>query len=189
VLASRLRYRPRTRSQAAARADELLVEWGEVFISGRRKELIHMTTFVRRDNREVSRTAAGEYRWDPFRVMDAFLRWDPLRVEGGLAARGGELAPRFDVKQSKDAFEIKADLPGVKDEDLDVSLTGALLTISGKREAYGTFTRSFSLPESADGERVTADLKHGVLTVVVPKKPEAQPRKIAVGKGDGGAKA
>jgi HSP20 family protein len=148
-----------------------------------------MATIVRRDNPEVSRAAAGEYRWDPFRVMDAFLRWDPLRVEDGVAARGGELSPRFDVKQTKDAFVINADLPGVKDEDLDVSLKGALLTISGKREAYGTFTRSFSLPDSVDGERVTADLKNGVLTVVVPKKPEAQPRKIAVGNGASGPKA
>jgi HSP20 family protein len=163
-----------------------------------------MATIVRRDNREVSRPGAGEYRWDPFRVMDAFLRFDPLRMDDGLLARGGEFTPRFDVKQTKDAFVIKADLPGVKEEELDVSLTGALLTISGKREAerresdetyyaiersYGTFTRSFSLPDSVDGEHVTADLKNGVLTVVIPKKPEAQPRKIAVGKTESGPKA
>lgn len=157
-----------------------------------------MATIVRRENREAPRTSAGEYRWDPFRVMDAFLRWDPLRMDDGLLARGGEFTPRFDVKQTKDAFVIKADLPGVRDEDLDVSLTGSLLSISGKREAerregdeqyyalersYGTFTRSFSLPDSVDGEHVTADLKNGVLTVVIPKKPEAQPKKISVGKG------
>jgi HSP20 family protein len=148
-----------------------------------------MVTFVRRDNREVSRSGAGEYRWDPFRVMDAFLRGDPLRMDDGLAARGGEFAPRFDVNHTKDAFVIKADLPGVKEEELDVTLTGALLAISGKREGHGTFTRSFSLPDSVDGEHVAAELKNGVLTVVIPKRPEAQPRMIAVSKGDGGPKA
>ena len=156
-----------------------------------------MANLIRRDNREVAR--GTEYGLDPFRVLDALLRWDPLRggERGGLAAASA-FAPRFDVKETKDAYVIKADMPGVKEEELDVSLNGNLLTISGKREAdhhdegdayyaiersYGSFARSFTMPESVDGAGVTADLKNGVLAVYIPKKPEAQPRRIAIGKG------
>jgi HSP20 family protein len=79
---------------------------------------------------------------------------------------------------------------------LDVQLTGNVLTISGERKAdgtangeryfaaersYGRFSRAFSLPEGIDAERVSADVKEGVLTLVVPKRPEVQPRRITVG--------
>lgn len=137
-----------------------------------------------------------EREWDPFHTMRDVLRWDPF----------GEIAPRwfgeelgftaaFEVKESKDAFVFKADLPGIKAEDLDVKLTQNRLTITGKREAeksekgdtfytfersYGSFVRSFTLPEGVDGEKVEADLKDGVLTLKVPKKPEAQPKQINV---------
>jgi HSP20 family protein len=156
-----------------------------------------MANLIRRDNREVARGAGTEYRWDPFRVMDALLRWDPAR-DNPLTSFSGEFSPRFDVKEIKDAYVLNADLPGVKDEDLEISLNANMLTISGKRElehqaegeqyyamerSYGSFARSFSLPDSVDGENVTADLKNGVLTVHVPKRPEAQPKKIAIGKG------
>ncbi len=157
-----------------------------------------MANLVKRENRDISRGSEG-YRWDPFRAMDALLRWDPLGGEiGSLAGMGGDFLVRFDVKEIKDAYVLKADMPGVKEEDLDISLNGNLLTIHGKREAeakeegeqyyaversYGTFSRSFSLPDSVDGEHVTADLRNGVLTVHVPKRPEAQPKKIAIGKG------
>src|SRR4029078_208861 len=104
--------------------------------------------------------------------------------------------PRFDVKETQDAYVINADLPGVKDEALNVSLNGNLLTISGTREeehreegesyyamerSHGSFARSFTMPDSVDGESVTADLKQGVLTVRIPKRPEAQPKRIAIG--------
>jgi hypothetical protein len=93
-------------------------------------------------------------------------------------------------------MNFKADLPGVADEDLEISLAGNRLTVSGRREAearndndrfyayervYGNFSRTFTLPEQIDTERVTAALDAGVLTIEVPKKPEAQPKKIAVG--------
>jgi HSP20 family protein len=158
-----------------------------------------MANLVRRDNREVAHGASSDYRLDPFRVMDALLRWEPFRGgEWGGVATGPEFVPRFDVKETKDAYVIKGDLPGVKEEELDVSLNGNLLTISGKREedrreegdayyamerSYGGFARSFTMPESVDGNSVTADLKNGVLTVRIPKKPEAQPKRIAIGKG------
>jgi HSP20 family protein len=131
--------------------------------------------------------------------MDALLRWDPFREEYANLTQGAvQFTPRFDVKETKDAYVLKADLPGVKDEDIDVSLHGNMLTISGKKEEEhkdegeqyyamerfsGSFSRSFTLPDGADGEHVTADLKNGVLTLQIPKRPEAQPKKIAIGKG------
>lgn len=104
-------------------------------------------------------------------------------------------APDIELKETKDAYVVKADLPGVHDEDIEVSITGNRLTVSGKREeeerqeddryfayerSYGAFSRSFVMPESADLERVKANLKEGVLHVTVPKKAEMQARKIEI---------
>jgi HSP20 family protein len=104
-------------------------------------------------------------------------------------------APSFEVKETKDGYVFKADVPGVKESDLDVTVTGNRLAISGKREAehkeqtdtfytyersYGAFTRSFTLPEGVQSESVVADLKDGVLTVSVKKRPELQPKKVPV---------
>jgi len=88
--------------------------------------------------------------------------------------------PRFFVKEQADGYVLTADLPGVKDEDLDITLAAGRLTVAGKREGYGEFKRVFALPESVDGEQVSAELKSGVLTLTVPKKAAAQPRKIAL---------
>jgi len=157
-----------------------------------------MANIMRRDSNEVSRPS-GEYRWDPFRVMDALLRWDPMRGEGTGYSQG-EFTPRFDIKETKNAFVIKADLPGIKDEDVNISLTGSQLTVSGKRDeerreegehhymverSAGSFSRVFSLPEGVDADAVTADMKNGVLTLQIPKRPEAQPKRITIGRGEG----
>ncbi len=137
-----------------------------------------------------------EREWDPFRTMRDVLRWDPFSE---IAPRwfGDELGfnAAFEVKETKEAFLFKADLPGIKAEDLDVKLTQNRLTITGKREAektekgdtfytyersYGGFARSFTLPEGVDGEKIEADLKDGVLSLKLPKKPEALPKQIDV---------
>jgi HSP20 family protein len=135
--------------------------------------------------------------WDPFRAMRELLRWDAFN---DLAPAWPPLAeaafsPDFDVKETKEAFVFSADLPGVKDADLEVRVAQNRLSISGKRESektekgdtyyttersYGSFTRSFTLPEGIDADRIRAELKQGVLTLSVPKKPEAQPKKIDV---------
>lgn len=123
--------------------------------------------------------------WDPFQEMAPML--DELTTAAFL--------PAFEVKEVKDAYLFKADLPGVKESDLEVSITGNRLTVAGSRNeeheekaetyyscecSYGSFNRSFTLPEGADVEHIHADLKSGVLTVAVPKRPEAQAKKIAV---------
>lgn len=158
-----------------------------------------MANLIRRDNREATRGTTPEPRVDPFRVVDALLRWDPYRGgDWSGVASGTEFAPRFDVKEVKDAYIIKADLPGVKDADLEVALNGNILTVSGRLEeeqreegeayyamerVHGSFARSFTLPESVESSGVTAELKDGVLTVRIPKKPEAQPKRIPIAKG------
>ena len=136
--------------------------------------------------------------WDPFRIMFEMLG-EPAREAGFFTAPQGGFVPAFEVFERKDGYVFKGDLPGVKQEDLEISLTENRLTISGKRDSeerkegerfyavervYGQFTRTFSLPEGVDGEHVKAELKDGVLTLVVPKKPEVQPRRISLKSGE-----
>lgn len=141
--------------------------------------------------------------FDPFEVMRDMLRWDPF-AELAPGSTGMTFAPSFDVKETGDAYVFTADLPGVKESDLELSLTGNRLTISGKREeekknegerwytyerSYGTFSRSFTLPEGVDPEHAEAHLKEGVLRVSIPKRPELKPRKIELQLGSGKEKA
>jgi HSP20 family protein len=148
-----------------------------------------MANVIRRDGGEPSMTRPTE--WDPFRIMRDLMRFEPLD-------RNPMFNPQFDVKETPEAFEFRGDLPGVKEVDVQVQLTGNRLTISGKREAeeehkgdtwytcertYGAFTRSFTMPEGIEGERIVAEMKDGVLTLVVPKRPEVQPRTIPVKPG------
>ena len=127
-------------------------------------------------------------RWDPFREMAPWLGAPP-------AAPEATFSPAFEVKETKEAFLFKADVPGMKETELEVKLTGERLTISGKREAekeekddtfyayersYGTFLRAFTLPSGIDADHVHADLKDGVLCVVVPKKAVAQGKTVAI---------
>ena len=134
---------------------------------------------------------------EPFRWMRDLMRWDPFRELGTMWPNEERLvyAPAFEVQETKESFIFRADLPGVKESDLEVTMTGNRLTIMGKREAemqekndkyyvfergYGTFTRSFTLPDGIDVEHLRAELKAGVLTLVLPKKPEILPKKIEV---------
>ena len=142
---------------------------------------------------------SGWERWEPLRVMRDLLHWDPFGEMMPFAGREAERAmtfmPSFEVKETKDSYVFKADLPGVKEEDLDIALAGNRLTISGEREAetkesnetyyayecgYGRFSRSFTLPEGVDSEHVAAELKSGVLTLTLPKRAELQAKKISL---------
>jgi HSP20 family protein len=149
---------------------------------------------------ELIRKNPNPIAWDPFETMRDLLRWDPFREMapvGAIAPRIEHLTwmPGFEVRESKDAYVFKADLPGVKTQDLDVSLTGNRLQVTGRREeekeakddtyyayerAYGEFTRSFTLPDGIDAEHVKSELAEGVLTIVVPKRAAAQARKIPI---------
>ena len=157
-----------------------------------------MTNLIRRLQSHANvPNRAFDANWDPFRTVDALLRWDPF-VDGAVSAQAVGYAPAFEVKEVKDAYVIKADLPGIAEADVDVTVAGNGVTISGKREAeqsaeaaryyaierrYGAFSRAFVLPDGADLGALQADLAHGVLTVRIPKRPEIQPRKVTLGGG------
>ncbi len=162
-----------------------------------------MSDIAIRKQTETKPAVATERAWDPWRTMRSLLAWDPFREMAAFPVEQSAIvtSPAFDVKETKDAYEFKADVPGIHEKDLEVSMTGNRLTISGKREAekedkgdryyayertYGSFTRSFSLPDGADTDRVHASLEKGVLSVNVPKRPEVQAKKIAV-KAEGAA--
>jgi HSP20 family protein len=144
--------------------------------------------------------------WDPFRSMREFMRWDPFREMAALSGRfeKPEFLPAFEVRETGDAYLFKADLPGVKDSDIDISLSGNRLSVSGKRESdreeksdtiytyersYGSFTRSFTLPEGIDADHIRTELKDGVLTLAIPKRPGTQARQIAVKAAESKSKA
>ena len=105
--------------------------------------------------------------------------------------------PAVDIKEETDRFLITADLPGVNPKDIDITMDNGVLTIKGERqseareekEGYkrvervsGTFYRRFSLPDTADADRIEARGKDGVLEVTLPKHEKVQPRKIEVNK-------
>jgi len=141
-------------------------------------------------------------RSDPFHVLNQLQRGVNRLFEtsrfgeeetGGLAT--SDWAPAVDIKEEADRFVIQADLPGVDPKDIEITMEKGVLTLKGQRasetkeetEKYkrvervrGTFLRRFSLPETADPDKISAKSKDGVLEVVVPKGTTAQPRKIAV---------
>lgn len=135
--------------------------------------------------------------WDPAKWARELLRWDPFREMMPAFDMSEQLAfsPAFEIKEDQSGYVFKADIPGVQEKDIEITRTGNRLTIGGRRESeredkgetyyvsersYGSFTRSFTLPDGIDGDHVRAELKDGVLKVVVPKLPEAQPQKIAL---------
>jgi HSP20 family protein len=134
--------------------------------------------------------------WEPSRWLSRMMAWDPFReMTPFIPDERVELAPAFEIKETKDSYLFKADVPGIKAGDLDVSLTGNRLSVTGKREAekedkgdryytyersYGSFTRSFTLPDGVDTASLHASVNDGVLSIVLPKRPEAQAKKIPI---------
>ena len=153
-------------------------------------------------------------RWDPYGELLSMQR-DMDRIFGRLGVRGGEgdggqnaaWMPRIEAKRTGDDLVIRAELPGLKPEDVDISLEDNVLTVKGERKSeeqrddenymirefsYGSFERSMVLPDNVKPEDIRADYADGVLTVTVPKAmEEAKPKttKIPVGAGTGGGGA
>jgi len=113
--------------------------------------------------------------------------------EGSIAT--AEWAPAVDIKEETDKFVLQADIPGVKPEDIDVSMEDGVLTIKGEKKTeskvekenykrvertYGSFYRRFSLPDTANPDAISAKSKHGVLEITIPKREAVQPKKINV---------
>ena len=133
------------------------------------------------------------------RLRDEFDRalqnwWsDTGDFEKGFAV--ADWQPKVDISERDDALEVKVDLPGIKPEDVDISVADNRLTIKGERKeeketkektvhrverSYGSFYRSIALPAGTDPDQVSAQSDNGVITVTLPKPSEAQGKKIAV---------
>jgi len=104
-------------------------------------------------------------------------------------------APAIEVFEKEDKFVVKAEVPGMKEEDIDVSVVGDTLTIKGEKKtesevkeedyyccerSYGSFYRSIALPSHVDAKKIDAEYENGVLEVSLPKVPEVKPKKVAV---------
>jgi HSP20 family protein len=136
-------------------------------------------------------------RWEPFRDI-ARLQDEMNRVFDDRLYRAGESVgwtPPCDVYEDEEGVSLRFELAGVDPKDVDVRFENGVLTVKGERKleredkrenyhrierSYGTFTRSFALPGSVDAEKIRAESKNGVLTIVLPKKAEAKPRAIQV---------
>lgn len=142
--------------------------------------------------------------------MSTSLSFDPLhglRLFEDAVTRlmseprtGRPWSPAVDILETDDSLIVKADLPNVKIEDIDIRVENQTLTITGSRKfekddkvkgyhrierSYGEFVRSFAVPSTVDTERVAADYKNGVLTVTLPRKESAKPRQVKVNVVDG----
>ena len=139
-------------------------------------------------------------RWEPFRdlvtlreAMDRLFAESFVRPSTAFPATGFE--PSVDVYQTKDEIVVKAALPGIKPDDIDISVTGDLLTIRGEMKQeekieegsylrqerrYGQFCREFALPTQVSADKSKAEFEHGVLTLRLPKAEAAKPKSISV---------
>jgi HSP20 family protein len=137
--------------------------------------------------------------WEPFGVstqdLGRFQR-DVERSLAGLRSNGrNAFSPAVDVVEDKEAMVVRAELPGLKREEVDVSIDGNVLTLRGERKfereeegkryhhverSYGSFVRCFQLPTTVDAEKIDAKLADGVLTLRIPKKDVVKARKISV---------
>lgn len=142
-------------------------------------------------------------RWDPFKELEdisdrlstLFGRTPVRSGKGKEAMTMAEWAPLVDITEDEKEFLIKAELPEVRKEDVKVTVEDGVLTLTGERKmekeekgrkhhrierSYGMFTRSFTLPETTDAGKVSAEFKDGVLTVRLPKTETARPRTVEV---------
>ena len=132
--------------------------------------------------------------WDPFADLNRVQR-EIERNFFGPRSRGADFAPPVDVHEDSESLVLRAELPGVKREDIDVGIDGNVLTLKGERKleqeesgrkyhrverSYGAFVRQFQLPTNVDATTIDAKLTDGVLTLRLPKKQELKARKIEV---------
>jgi len=142
-------------------------------------------------------------RWEPFRdllsLQDRMNRMFDESYRGRSAsddwALGGTWAPAVDIYEHEGNIVLTAELPGVDPKDVDVRVENNVLTLRGERKwsddvqresyhrverAYGSFTRSFTLPSVVDTDKIKADFKDGMLKLVLPKREEAKPKQISI---------
>ena len=129
------------------------------------------------------------------RLFDAFF--------GQSDRSGRRWVPPMDLVEAEDHFVLKADLPGLSEDDVHIEVQDGTLTISGERKAeheerekgwyriersFGSFSRSLTLPDGVDADSITAEFHDGVLELHIPKPEERKPRRIEISSGDGNSK-
>jgi HSP20 family protein len=135
-------------------------------------------------------------RWDPFQELASWSnRLNRSINEGRTEDTFGAWAPAVDIFEKDHNLLIRAELPGLKREDIEISMENGVLTLHGERKReseveesnayrleriYGAFTRSFSLPTTVDSSKIQAVYKDGVLEVTVPKLEAAKPKKVQI---------
>ncbi|MGE0642154.1 MAG: Hsp20/alpha crystallin family protein [Nitrospira sp.] len=142
-------------------------------------------------------------RWDPFRELEEvsdrlnrmFARPATRAANGKETMIVADWTPSVDISETEGEYQIKAEIPDVKKEDVKVTLEDGVLTIQGERKhekeekgkkyhrierSYGSFVRTFSLPDVIDEDKVRAEFKEGVLNLSLPKSEKAKPKAIDV---------
>jgi len=136
-------------------------------------------------------------RWNPFGELDDLFARFPrgLSRQPALLGEGVDWRPAANITENGKEYTIRADLPEVKKEDIDVSVANGVLTLSGERRYekssddekehrretfHGSFQRSFALPEDVDVEAIKADTRDGVLIVRLPKRAEQKPASVKI---------
>ena len=145
-------------------------------------------------------------KWEPFRDVDDMFdrffaetmrRWPRAAAAGGDTPQAKEWAPMADVSETGDEYIIKAELPEVRKEDVNITVQDGVLTLSGERKQekrdesekvhrierfYGSFARRFALPENADEQGIRAECRDGIIAIRIPKQQEVerQPRQIEI---------
>lgn len=138
-------------------------------------------------------------RWDPWNDMLSLREAMSQLMEESYvrpdAARGQGFVPALDVSETQDAFLVEAAVPGLKPEDLEITVENSVLTIKGEtrqentakernfhriERRFGSFQRTIGLPKSVQADAIKANLEHGVLKLEIPKAEEIKPRKISV---------
>lgn len=157
-----------------------------------------MADIMRAPQRSVVHPLTG-LRDEIDRMFDSFFSSPVGRLLPGMT---GDMMPRVDVKETETAFVISAELPGMKESDVDVSLSDGVLAISGEKKEereetkegsfhlseryWGQFRRSFRIPETVDENAIEARFEDGVLMLTLPKTQPKEPKKIQIGRKEGG---
>ena len=144
-------------------------------------------------------------RWDPFRELTALqnrmnrLFEQQYGNDGEESLTTGAFVPPVDIYEDEHNIQLKLEVPGIEEKDLDVKVENNVLTVSGERKfekeekeenfrrverRYGSFVRSFTLPTTVDSEGITADYTAGVLKLKLAKRAEAKPKQIKVNIGN-----
>lgn len=147
-------------------------------------------------------------RWDPFaelntlqRQMDRLFR-DTLNSNDtfplGASSNGGTFVPSADIYETPDTIQLRLEIPGVDEKDLNITMENGVLTVRGERKLedgekeenflrmerpYGAFSRSFTLPQTVDTDHINANYVNGVLMVELTKRAEAKPKQIPISVG------